>query len=226
MTNGTGTDWSSIRLVILDVDGTLYRQTPLRMKMLVRLVTRLALSPKGWKTLKVLHQFRKMRETIPPGPLEEPLESYQYHIVARALNIDPLEIRRIVAQWIHQEPLPYLRACMYPDVHLFLQTLQEKGIAFAFYSDYPLKEKLEAMGIPGADAYSSEDDQINRMKPDPAGLEHIRSRYGFESSACLMIGDRYEKDGQCAAAAGMLSLILDQGVSGFYTELITDLKRS
>lgn len=226
MTNGTGMDWSSIRLVILDVDGTLYRQTPLRMKMLLRLLTRLAFSPGGWKTLKALQQFRKMRETIPPGPLDEPLESYQYHIVARALDSDPIEIRRVVSQWIHQEPLPYLRACMYPDVHLFLQTLQEKGIAYAFYSDYPLKEKLEAMGIPGADAYSSEDAHINRMKPDPAGLEHIRNQYDVEPSSCLMIGDRFEKDGQCAASAGMRCLILDQGSTNFYTNMIADLKRS
>lgn len=194
--------------------------------MLMRLVTRLALSPKGWQTLRVLHQFRKTREAIPPGPLDEPLESYQYHIVARALDSDPIEIRRVVSQWIHQEPLPYLRACMYPDVHLFLQTLQEKGIAYAFYSDYPLKEKLEAMGIPGADAYSSEDAHINRMKPDPAGLEHIRNQYDVEPSSCLMIGDRFEKDGQCAASAGMRCLILDQGSTNFYTNMIADLKRS
>lgn len=226
MTKGTGTDWSSIRLVILDVDGTLYRQTPLRMKMLLRLLTRLAFSPKGWKTLKVLQQFRKMRENIPPGPLGEPLESYQYNIVARTLGVSPGEIRNVVAKWIHQEPLPYLRDCMYPDVHLFLQTLQEKGIAYAFYSDYPLQEKLEAMGIHGADAYSSEDAGINRMKPDPAGLEHIRSKYGIESSACLMIGDRHEKDGLCADAANMRCLIVDQRVSGFYQTLIADLKGS
>ncbi len=226
MTNGTGTDWSSIRLVILDVDGTLYRQTPLRMKMLLRLLTRLAFSPGGWKTLKALQQFRKMRETSPPCPLGEPLESYQYNIVARALDSDPIQIRRVVSQWIHQEPLPYLRACMYPDVHLFLQTLQEKGIAYAFYSDYPLKDKLEAMGIPGADAYSSEDAHINRMKPDPAGLEHIRNKYAVEPSSCLMIGDRFEKDGQCAASAGMRCLILDQGSTNFYTNMIADLKRS
>ena len=115
---------------------------------------------------------------------------------------------------------------MYPDVHLFLQTLQEKGIAYAFYSDYPLKDKLEAMGIPGADAYSSEDAHINRMKPDPAGLEHIRNKYAVEPSSCLMIGDRFEKDGQCAASAGMRCLILDQGSTNFYTNMIADLKRS
>ena len=51
MTQGIVADWSSIRLVILDVDGTLYRQTPMRLKLLIRLVTRLALSPEGLNTV-------------------------------------------------------------------------------------------------------------------------------------------------------------------------------
>ena len=217
-------DWSSIKLVILDVDGTLYRQTPLRIRMFVKLCAHLAIRPYAWRTLWWLQRFRKMRETIPAGPLEETLESYQYSIVARSLKVDVEKIRQTITRWIHKEPLPHLKACMYPGVDLFLQTLTEKGILYAFYTDYPLQEKLQSMGITSTSAFSSEDAYINRMKPDPTGLEYISNLHQIPASQCLMIGDRYEKDGMCAEAAGMPYIILDQQNKSFYSALSADLR--
>jgi phosphoglycolate phosphatase/putative hydrolase of the HAD superfamily len=217
-------DWSSIRLVILDVDGTLYRQRPLRIRMLFRLLSYFLIRPHRWKSFYWLHRFRSMREHIPSGPYGEALESYQYRIPAEALGIDPQQVRQVVARWIHQEPLPYLKACKYPEVDSFLQGLSARGISYTFYSDYPLQEKLRAMEIPFSRAFSSEDVEIDRMKPDPAGLEYIRTLHGLEPGQCLMIGDRHEKDGKCAEAASMPCLIIDQSDDQFYTRLYNRLQ--
>lgn len=217
-------DWSAIRLVILDVDGTLYRQRPLRIRMLFRLLSYFLIRPYYWKSFYWLHRFRSMRERIPSGPYGEPLESYQYRIVADAMRIDPQQVRQVVARWIHEEPLPYLKACKYREIDSFLQGLSSRGISYTFYSDYPLKEKLRAMDIPFSNAFSSEDADIDRMKPDPAGLEHIRALYGLEPAQCLMIGDRHEKDGKCAEAASMPCLILDSADDQFYVRLNAHLK--
>jgi phosphoglycolate phosphatase/putative hydrolase of the HAD superfamily len=165
-----------------------------------------------------------MRERIPSGPYGEPLESYQYRIPADALGIDPQHVRQVVSRWIHQEPLPYLKACKYPEVDSFLQGLSARGISYTFYSDYPLQEKLRAMEIPFNNAFSSEDAEIDRMKPDPAGLEYIRGLYGLEPVQCLMIGDRHEKDGKCAQAASMPFLIIDQSDDQFYIKLNNHLQ--
>ena len=56
-------DWKDIRLVAFDVDGTLYRQRPLRLRMARDLVLH-ALTKADLAPIAVLGKFRRIRERL------------------------------------------------------------------------------------------------------------------------------------------------------------------
>jgi phosphoglycolate phosphatase-like HAD superfamily hydrolase len=55
---GPAINWESIRLVVFDVDGTLYNQKTLRLRILNTIASR------SLETLMILRLYRKLRETI------------------------------------------------------------------------------------------------------------------------------------------------------------------
>jgi FMN phosphatase YigB (HAD superfamily) len=57
---------------------------------------------------------------------------------------------------------------------------------------------------------SSTDAEVDRLKPDPKGLILAASKLKTPLKECLFIGDRDDKDGECARRAGMPYLILNR----------------
>ena len=90
----------------------------------------------------------------------------------------------------------------------WISELQKNGKTVVVLSDYPTKDKLEALGIEVDGQYGPDDDRINELKPSPKGLQVIMQDYGISPEDIIMIGDRSEKDGECAKGAGVDSLIL------------------
>ena len=56
--------------------------------------------------------------------------------------------------------------------------------------------------------FSSMDDEIHAVKPNPNGILYILQKFGIEKSTCLVIGDRDDRDGEAARRAGVDYLIL------------------
>ena len=61
--NGNPVDWAPVRAVIFDVDGTLYHQRPVRIRMACRLAGFFLLHPLRIRELLGIRHFRKLRET-------------------------------------------------------------------------------------------------------------------------------------------------------------------
>jgi len=47
-------------------------------------------------------------------------------------------------------------------------------------------------------------------------LQVAAARLGLPVSACMMVGDRDDKDGECARRAGMAYLIMQEPKAGFF----------
>jgi FMN phosphatase YigB (HAD superfamily) len=60
---GPAINWESIRLVVFDVDGTLYNQKTLRLRILKDLLGH-TIASRSLETLMILRLYRKLRETI------------------------------------------------------------------------------------------------------------------------------------------------------------------
>src|SRR5262245_48602239 len=54
-----------LKAFVFDIDGTMYRQGPLRSAMLVRLLREYAVRPvRGWQTVRVLRAYRQAQERL------------------------------------------------------------------------------------------------------------------------------------------------------------------
>lgn len=200
---------SSIRAVIFDVDGTLYDQRKLRQKILWEMLSFLVGHPTGLSDLKILWDFRKARKKN-ASLIDGDIEERQFEWGAKASKVSVEKVRQVVQYWMFTRPLFYLGPCCYPGARELVSNLKEKGILIGVFSDYPAKEKLQALGLEVDVMVSATDAEVDRLKPDPKGLIVAASKLNTPVKECLFIGDRDDKDGECARRAGMPYLILNK----------------
>ncbi len=199
----------TLKAVIFDVDGTLYDQKRLRQRMLVDIFTTLLLSPGKLIDVKILWNFRKNREKIITMQIKD-IERQQYLRCAKALNVPPERVRKTVHEWMFEKPLRYLKSCQYKEVKFLFKYLRKNGVSIGIFSDYPAKDKLNALDLSPDIVVCSTDQEVDRLKPDPRGLLVAAEKLKLPVNNCLFVGDRDEKDGECARRAGMRYLILDR----------------
>jgi len=228
MAEATGLDWNRIKVVIFDVDGTLYTQSKLRKQMLFSLLWYYAWRPWRLNEMRMLQHFRAEREKR-AGDCGGDLANAQYKWCAEKGNYPVAKVKQVVDYWMMEYPNKYLAACTYPGTQAFFRALREKNIQIAIYSDYPAHDKLAAMGLPADLIVSSTDPTVDRLKPDPKGLLYITQQLQVQPEECLFIGDRPELDGACAQKANMPYLIVEKkpfAQFDFYHNLLNQINLS
>ena len=190
------------RLVIFDVDGTLYFQRGIRLVMAIELIAYIFCHPKRWNTVRILKKYRFMRESHLFSS-NESIEEQLYRLVANHVGCSEDLIRLTVDEWIMIRPLKYLRWFKSDGIDNFLKDLRSRGISVVTLSDYPSEAKLAALGLSFDANVSSVDPNANALKPNPVGIQMLIAKFEQSPSSTLLIGDRIDKDGQCAIAAGI-----------------------
>ena len=202
-------DWTTIDLVVFDVDGTLYDQRQLRLGMLRQLTVH-AWQARSLDTLLTLHTFRRVREALAELGDKQAGSDFmalQYAQTASRHGKTPAAVRALTDEWMEQRPLPLLAACRYAHVAGVFAGLRASGKRIAAFSDYPAVAKLAALGLQADVVVCATDPGIARLKPDPAGLLAILRQTGVAPERALMIGDRFDRDAAAAERAGMRALI-------------------
>jgi HAD superfamily hydrolase (TIGR01549 family) len=196
------------KAIIFDVDGTLYNQNKLRRRMFSEMFKSLIHSPKNhFLNLKMIWDFRKARARN--FYLKVPdLDNQQYIWGAQVSKVSPEKVRQVIIEWMERKPLRHLEACRYQGVMELFCKIRECGILIGIFSDYPARDKLEALGLSADVIVSATSKEINRLKPDPMGLRVAAMKLQTPVDECLFIGDQDEKDGECARRASMPYLIL------------------
>ena len=134
-------DWDRYRLVIFDMDGTLYRQRPVQVAMAAKLLAD-ALLTRRTTTLRTVRAFRHCRETLLDGSTD--LARDQYAVSAGMLGTTAEAVRAVTERWIEQEPLGILGRHRLAGVAELFASLRERGKTIAILSDYPAAAKLAA----------------------------------------------------------------------------------
>lgn len=206
-----------VKAVIFDVDGTLYRQPPLRRAMAVRLLRAHLVHPmRGLRTVRVIAAYRRAQEELREVAVDRDLAEAQLQMAAEHTGVDSAEVARCVARWMETAPLDLLARFAQPGLQQSLGELRSWGLRLAVLSDYPAEAKLEALGV--AELFDvvvcAQDPEIGVFKPHPRGLEIVLKRLGIDASEALYVGDRAEVDAASAAAAHVPCVILAESRSG------------
>ncbi len=199
--------------IVLDVDGTLYHQAPVRRAMLIRLALATARAPRsGLRAVRAVAAYRWAQEAarvaaVVPG---ESAAARQLRMAVGRCGLPEAELSATIARWMEQEPLTLLARYRHEGLLEFLDGCRERGIRLAVLSDYPCTDKLAALGI--ADRFdlvlSAFDPEVGVFKPDPTGIRVALERLGVAAPDALYVGDRPEVDGAAAAAAGVRAAIV------------------
>jgi putative hydrolase of the HAD superfamily len=198
-------DWDSVRFVVFDVDGTLYRQRQLRLRMARDILLHTLLN-RDLNVITVLARYRRIRERLG----DEQGIDFERALVAQTATAtanSPDRVRSIVSEWIERRPLRYLAACRYPNLSQLFSGLRRSGKSIGILSDYPAEAKLEALGLAANYVVSAGDENIGLLKPHPRGLESLIAAAGVKPQETVVIGDRVDRDGLVARRAGAQALI-------------------
>ena len=209
-------DWGDVSLVVFDVDGTLYRQQPLRLRM-ARDILFHALLKRDLNVVTVLTKYRRIKERLS----NEEVEDFEPVLIAETAisTSNTLDsVRAIVSEWIDQRPLSYLAGCRYPKLPQLFAGLRRDGKSIGVFSDYPIKSKLKALELTADYLVFAGDQGIGRLKPHPRTLEFLIAAAGVKANATMVIGDRVERDGLAARRAGARVLIMSaKPIKGWQT---------
>jgi FMN phosphatase YigB (HAD superfamily) len=205
-------DRSTPEAVILDVDGTMYAQRPVRLGMLLRLSAHTLRHPReGLACVRALGAYRRAQEQLREAPSAGGREDCdQLAFAARLAGVDEDTMRGHVERWMERAPLDLITRAARAGLREFLVAARARGSRIGVYSDYRAESKLAALGIRNLIdvVRSAEDGGDVRLKPDPAGLLLVASELGVSPGSAVYVGDRAEVDAVAARRAGMRAFIV------------------
>lgn len=212
----TAADWDSVRLVAFDVDGTLYRQRSLRLRMAFELLSH-ALRSGELTALRILSCYRRIRERLG----EEEAADFPRTLLtetASACDTSEEQVRSVVAEWIERRPLRHLAGYRYPGLIELFAGLRRKGKSIGILSDYEATAKLQALGLAADHVVCAEDQGVGVLKPNPKGLIALIGAARATPETTVLIGDRPDRDGQVARRIGARAMIRSsQPIEGWQT---------
>ena len=189
---------SEIRLVIFDLDGTLYAKSNMVWHMMFA-------APSDWR---MMWAERKTRKQLRGKWLENEIAFYQtyFQIMATYCSRTPEQAR----EWYRNKYMPLMvnviRKYYKPLEWLlpFIAECKQRGIRLVILSDYGhTLEKLEALGIDkNLFDWVVSAPELGGLKPAPQLIDKVIEFMGVARGQCLIIGDRNDTDGQLANDAG------------------------
>ena len=203
------------KALVFDLDGTLYYQRQLRIKMAWMLGSWYLCHFWRIKELFIIKRFREIREQwgeISGAPAakepESSLEWEQYSYVADRMGCTAEKVKTVVETWMYEKPLKAVYETRDEALLKLIEDRKAAGQLIFIFSDYPIEDKLNALGVAADGMYAATDVRLSELKHSPKGLQLIMEDNGLEPSDILMIGDRMSRDGQASVNAGCDYLIL------------------
>ncbi len=182
---------------LFDLDGTLYRQLPLRLEMAARLLIHYFSRPWRLSELLMIREYRAAREKFFLSDEEN---------FARLERKYKLPASEIINEWMIERALPAVRRWRREKILRAIEDHRRAGGLAIVYSDYPVEEKLRAMGLTVDHEFWSGDPIIDCLKPEARGLNNVIGRLRLLRAEILYVGDRDDRDGECARRAGVAYL--------------------
>ena len=208
-------------LIVFDMDGTLYFQKSLQIRMACRLIKHAAFHIRGFKELRAVLNYRKIREKWDVGKSMD--EDGIFKEVSVKTGLKEKDIKDVIDRWMFKEPLRAVKASKDKRLADVINALLSDGKNVCIYSDYPAADKAAVLDVDKrVRIFSAGSDGIETLKPDPSGLLKVISKYpGTGRDRVIMVGDRKDRDGRAAEGAGVRYVILKRFM---ISRLMADLR--
>lgn len=184
-----------LKAVAFDVDGTLYPNASMYLLSLGMALGNLRL-------LKTLEDVRGELRAHPDT--SDDFHRVQAKLVARRLGLTPerayaLIEGRVYTQWFRI----FTKLKPFDGLREVVDAFRVRGLKLAVLSDFPIRHRLEHLGLGGPwdCAFSSE--ETGHLKPNPQSFTQLADRLGLLPSEVLYVGNSYTYDVLGALAAGM-----------------------
>ncbi|MBQ7583661.1 MAG: HAD-IA family hydrolase [Lachnospiraceae bacterium] len=199
---------SKYDLIIFDMDGTLYFQRGMQIRMAFRLISHAFAVKGGLKDLRAILKYRKLREGWDSSSSVD--EDRLYSAVADDMGMNASRVRDVIKEWMLEKPMDVVGECRDEALMGVIKRLISDGKRVCIYSDYPTEDKCRAVGLnEDIPQYYCGKGEIKTLKPNPSALFYIMNDYpDIHKSRAVMVGDRADRDKACADSAGMDSIIL------------------
>lgn len=189
---------STVDLVVLDLDGTLYDKRHLSLRMVMHALCDIR------KMQAERHTRANMKGTY-LGNKEAFYESYFLHL-SQMLKTSADSVQ----QWYENRYMPLMVNLIGKHyqagdwVMPFIQQCRSRGIKLVVLSDYDhAEDKLQALGLsPTLFDWVVSAPALGGLKPAPQLLHQVAQQMGVPVEKCLVIGDREDTDGAMARATG------------------------
>ena len=185
---------------VFDFDGTLTRSWLVRILMALWLMSYYLLRPWRLKEIFILRDWRRLREERFCAT-EENFYELQLAELSRRYQMPANHVEKILRAWLIERPKKVLRLCVRKNFLAAVKANQLRDVKMIVYSDNPVREKLRAINFSPDASFSA--DELRCMKPDAHGLIKVLTTLGLAPDDVLYIGDRDDRDGLCAKAAGV-----------------------
>lgn len=203
----------TIRAISFDVDGTLYSLRGVQRRLRGRSWRRLKDLQflRAWRELRAISAFEEVREELRREGEVEGLARVQYERTAKKLGRgDGADVERTLQEVYHMR---WIQAIMDeppdPEVRATLKLLLSRGFRIACLSDFPVRNKLIALGLadlPWAAQICCE--EAGALKPHPKAFRQLCERLKLAPAEVAHVGDRAQLDVLGALEAGMEPVLL------------------
>jgi len=198
------------KAICFDVDGTLYPPRLLKQFML-----NITFAHPIWSARygRMRQAFRECQSTFEQMGLSSfGFREREAMVLIKTMplkNMKLLEARRRldVGYYKHLADI-YETLGRQPETEKTLRKIKEHGITTAVFSDWPLWDKLERMGLDSLIDKRYSPDDCGYLKPDVHCFEFVVDKLGLEAKDVLFVGDSYNKDIAGAAGAGLDAVLV------------------
>jgi FMN phosphatase YigB (HAD superfamily) len=190
-------DWSQVKVVSWDIDGTLYDlkafMRALKQDLLIRAIT--------------FRWFSLTRDLVRLVRFKRHMDNVRHNCpdfaVGKLSGRD--EIGRTM-DTLYARLLPSIG--MLPGVNGLLDWFDEQSVPQVIFSDYRPSTKLSALHLDGRFQSIFAGEDLGHLKPSPTVFRNIIEQLGITPAELLHIGDRPDTDGAAASEVGFQVAII------------------
>ena len=190
-----------IEAVAFDLDGTLYPNYSLNVKLIPFIL-------KEWRLLlafgKARNIIRKEQAAASVFPPVDDFYSHQALITAGLLHLPPEFIKEKIDRLMYRGWEPFFKNIKpFPHAVQTLAALRSAGLKIGMLSDFPPEIKLEYMGLSGIWDAVLCSEQCGALKPHAQCFRDLAAALALPPEKILFVGNSLHYDVAGASSAGM-----------------------